>query len=582
MWSNKFNQKGELTSVLALLTLSIMTAGLFIGARGTTDSSLSSFFSRAASYVGLNNDPGTVCTDVGQMWASEVVEANQGLLENGSSIETQDSNRLNPALALGPADGPSQGTFFSLGRQLQGKKAMLTVAFPQAAINHDGPDIAVYEITWNRPAYYIEEATVEGSADGQSWQFLGVANNKDNESGISYFDIAASGLSEVRYVRLVDKSDYNPPLPQRSVRDGYDTDAVSAIERVCSPQLLPTQPQVDQPIPTSANPPSEVTQTLITPLPSSITIITSLPGISSTPIVGRPSPTRNRTSPSLTLIPSTLRQPSLTPVPLRQPSVTTLPLTTPRMTTLPSPTQPNPTDEPKPSTPETVPSEQPSPPEEVVFPSTTPTSPPPPPVCQVECSELELGVTSPIGLVCKEVVPSCFIGRVVGALGFDGDRFCKVELRWVNPNCPESQDCSCRDIPPTEVPLTPPVEPTPLPTLTPEVTQVFTKPLPSPTLPLQVSPLPTEPIRIPTDSEGQLPTPVSPRLPTPTRSPNANLNTCVSADVNRDGIVNGTDYAKVMLLIGRTGTFAEDVNGDGRVDSTDSSAVLACLGSSVE
>ncbi len=565
-------QQGAIPVLLTLVALAVMTVGVVAGSAFTAQSDSIKLFGFASS----SSSDNTICIDNHKMWASAVIEADQGLLETGQSINSQDSLRTNPNFVLGPADGPASGTFFSLGKQMEGHKGLLSARFDNAVVDSPGPDIAVHEITWNRMNYFSEKAIVEVSADGTNWSYVGTADNHASENGINYFDIATTGIPAISFVRLVDQSDYLGTSPNIA-RDGYDIDAIEAITRNCQtagqptsgvvPPLSPTtQFNFGTPVVRILTQPQEIeitdsqNPTLIptifnprfTPVPTNRLI--------STPIISKVSPTTVKISSPV--VQQTPRSPTNINTPIIALSPTPRPSTSIFLT--PIPTDPVTFETPKLSFPSETPGiDEPTP----ELPSNTPT--PPPPACRITCEAIDLGVTTPSGLTCMEIEQPCLLGRIAEFVGLESEPFCGQVREWVNAQCPQSEDCRC-------IEPTPTILFTPIPT-SPELTRI-------PTELFKVTPIEgLTPIPVPSFGEPEPSLPFIPnptiRIPSPTTVPN--LISCREADINGDGLVNGSDYSLILVRLGSR-YLGADINRDGIVDSKDTSIVIGCLGQSIE
>ncbi|MCS7092648.1 MAG: CalY family protein [Patescibacteria group bacterium] len=160
----------------------------------------------------------------GILFADGVDSANtkQGTLKNGNPIT--DPNRTNPLNATGPNNWVNgTGTnFFSLG-----KGGYITLTFSSPIVNEPGSDLTFYEATNGRATYPEEKADVYVSFDGASYFFIGTVTSEPGPGGdgIMDLDIAPSGLPSIKYVRLIDTTNFTP---HANNADGYDIDAVKA------------------------------------------------------------------------------------------------------------------------------------------------------------------------------------------------------------------------------------------------------------------------------------------------------------------------------------------------------------------
>ncbi len=163
---------------------------------------------------------GPVCVE-GPTWASEVDSNLKGTLKNGNPII--DPARTDPNRALGADDGQ----FYSLG-----KNGWIVLTFPSFVTDGSGADLLFHEVTWGRLSYPMEKALVEVSQDKLSWVSLGEIDNKVGGTGVAAKDLAGTGLTWIKYVRIKDTSDFSL---FDNTGDGYDLDAVKANYGVCQP-----------------------------------------------------------------------------------------------------------------------------------------------------------------------------------------------------------------------------------------------------------------------------------------------------------------------------------------------------------
>ncbi len=155
---------------------------------------------------------------VGPAHAAAVTAAAQGTLKDGSPIT--DATRTNPDNALGAADG----VFFSLGK---GGSVILT--FSGNAMDVSGIDLVSHEITNGRDGYPEEKAKVFVSQDNVTYVAAGEASSKDS-SGVTSLDFSSTGLPWIKYVKLVDDTDFSL---HGDTADGYDLDAVDVTYQTC-------------------------------------------------------------------------------------------------------------------------------------------------------------------------------------------------------------------------------------------------------------------------------------------------------------------------------------------------------------
>ena len=161
---------------------------------------------------------GVMIASADTMYVDQVDSSAQGLKKNGDPV---DPARSDPAEALGPEDG----VFYTLGYGGE-----LVVSF------HDyiggNLTITVFETTFG--TYPEERAEVYVSADGLSFELIGVANNLTgqpaNDPHPTVFDL---GEKCVKYVKLIDVTD---PDLHNATSDGFDVDAIRGdYDRVCCP-----------------------------------------------------------------------------------------------------------------------------------------------------------------------------------------------------------------------------------------------------------------------------------------------------------------------------------------------------------
>lgn len=165
-----------------------------------------------------------MCAEEENIGADEVASVKTGTLYSGAPIT--DPIRVNPERALGAVDGK----FYSLG-----KGGEIVVNFFHYIKNVPGNDLAIHEITWNRPPADIEEkAKVYVKNDETGWIYLGEASS--NVDGITNFDFdnTAEKPLWINAVKLVESSE-----GQLGYDDGFDLDGIIASSRVCEEPLPP-------------------------------------------------------------------------------------------------------------------------------------------------------------------------------------------------------------------------------------------------------------------------------------------------------------------------------------------------------
>ncbi len=164
----------------------------------------------------------------GASWAETVVDASQGTLKNGNPIT--DSARTDPNAALGAADFPAAGSFFSLGQN-----GWITLGFNHPVLDAQGDDLSFHEATNGRNAYPnaypLESALVQVSQDLSEWKDVGTVTSEPGGDGVMTLDFSGTGYQWIKYVRLSDTTNY---ALHQSTADGYDLDAVDATYEMCA------------------------------------------------------------------------------------------------------------------------------------------------------------------------------------------------------------------------------------------------------------------------------------------------------------------------------------------------------------
>ena len=171
----------------------------------------------------------TQCTNPTQSYATKVIASSQGVRKNGTPV---DVSRSNPSYALGapqslgtPFDNPVvPNSFYSLGfglAQNATSGGSIVVEFGNGYIvDGSGNDIRAWEVTGGS-SYPVEKIKIEVSQDGTNWFLVASSLDRDTEA-----DLALSGLTWAKYVRITDVS---PRGLFEDTADGYDLDAVSAL-----------------------------------------------------------------------------------------------------------------------------------------------------------------------------------------------------------------------------------------------------------------------------------------------------------------------------------------------------------------
>lgn len=184
--------------------------------------------------------PDDSACDQGPIFAVEVVEHVFGTGQNHNQGEAF------PDVVFGPPEAGDPKAVVSLGNG-----GMIVVAFGNAVIvDGPGPDFVVFE---NPFPGFEELATVSVSEDGYTWyEYPCMAGPQDDDFGVcagvhqvftrssngidpldperaggDWFDLADLGLDLVRYVRMIDRSDWD------GTQGVFDLDAVGVRNAAC-------------------------------------------------------------------------------------------------------------------------------------------------------------------------------------------------------------------------------------------------------------------------------------------------------------------------------------------------------------
>jgi hypothetical protein len=159
----------------------------------------------------------------GPYWASEVIGSDQGLRKDGTAVLLE---RSDPADALGEPDGQTTGVpgFFSLGFG-----GWIELAFDGWIYNSASPnEFAGVEITGG--AYPAETAKVEFFFDGQWYLAAGQLINGGGTRTTTYVQLP----DEIPYAEMVRITDTTNAAIHNAAADGFDLDAVKALNLVLS------------------------------------------------------------------------------------------------------------------------------------------------------------------------------------------------------------------------------------------------------------------------------------------------------------------------------------------------------------
>lgn len=169
-------------------------------------------------------------------FADSSVSSSQGTRKNGSAVLPA---RSNPAAATGAPQSsgnlydnpaPADNTFFALGFKNGGATPGGSAVFEftnNYIVNGPGNDFKVWEVTGGT-SYPDEHVKLEVSQDGSTWFTAAADLTRDAQA-----DLANAGLAWAKYVRLTDVS---PIGPFEATADGYDLDAIEALN--CAAPVL--------------------------------------------------------------------------------------------------------------------------------------------------------------------------------------------------------------------------------------------------------------------------------------------------------------------------------------------------------
>lgn len=210
----------------------IICNGAFLGNETQTDSLTADISFRtvqARHNESFMCETPTLTCNPEQTYATRVVDYSQGKNKNGTNIV---ADRTNPNAVLGAPQSSGSaydssiiaGSFFSLGFNPDVNATSggwIIVEFGDGYIV-DGPgnDLRAWEVTGGED-YPMEKVKIEVSQDGDNWYEVAASLDRDAEA-----DLADSGLSWAKYVKLTDVSDRSE---FEATADGYDLDAFSAL-----------------------------------------------------------------------------------------------------------------------------------------------------------------------------------------------------------------------------------------------------------------------------------------------------------------------------------------------------------------
>lgn len=181
-----------------------------------------------------NNDDELLACLPGQQYADTAGLFDQGKTKLGAIISAA---RSNPASVLGAPQttglaidpSPANGTFVSLGFGVNtaATRSLILNFTDNLIVDGAGADVRIYEVTGG--TYPDEHIKVEASQNGIAWTVISADSVRDAD-----VDLNGSGLTWAKYIRVTDLN--NPALFSDSVADGYDVDAVEALNCLQAPQ----------------------------------------------------------------------------------------------------------------------------------------------------------------------------------------------------------------------------------------------------------------------------------------------------------------------------------------------------------
>jgi len=179
-----------------------------------------------------------------EVYASATHDNKQGRRKNGTAVTP---DRTNPTFALGapqsggtPFDNPVvANSFFSLGFNAIPSNATATTTpggsivleFPGVIVDEAGPDLQLWEVTGGT-SYPDEVVRVEASNNlAGPWTLITNTATRDASVDLN------GAIASAKYIRITDMS---VPTPFEATADGYDLDAVQALncEIADGPQVV--------------------------------------------------------------------------------------------------------------------------------------------------------------------------------------------------------------------------------------------------------------------------------------------------------------------------------------------------------
>jgi len=164
-----------------------------------------------------------ISRNLNKCYAREIVEYSPGKRKNGDDLP---KNRQRERKARGKPQNNNRLNFVSLGlAHGDTPSGSIIVGFKNRVIvNTAGDDVRIWETSYgdqNRDwSNYPEAVDVYASIDGETWEYLGTTDDKDEA-----YDLGT--LPYAKYIKLVDVTD---PSKFNGNADGFDVDAIEGLE----------------------------------------------------------------------------------------------------------------------------------------------------------------------------------------------------------------------------------------------------------------------------------------------------------------------------------------------------------------
>ena len=151
----------------------------------------------------------------------QVIDYEQGLQKSGDPVIVE---RSNPDAVLIWETVIDDEAFFSLG--LGG---WIEVEFDNPILNGVGDDVLLVEDTWST-TYPSETAAVYASNDGETWTYLGEADNSERDPVYTWQTVSSFELGDLENARFIRVVDTTPVETMPVNGDGYDINAIEALQ----------------------------------------------------------------------------------------------------------------------------------------------------------------------------------------------------------------------------------------------------------------------------------------------------------------------------------------------------------------